>query len=114
MPSPTDDGGDVGLEAYVVAKRLLDEAERLIGKAGDPRIFITVLDVLADGTGDEKRTVELYVLGNMPPEMADGVIPVSFRRYMMEQANAGDRDGRRLPAEDAAGEGVAAEGHAGS
>jgi hypothetical protein len=84
---------DPGYPAYEALKGVLDQAEKVIGEAGQPRAFLVILDIEAEGSTDEQRVVELYVLGNMPVEMVESVVPMAVDRYLKEQADAGSRSG---------------------
>lgn len=81
---------DPGYGAYSEVKGLLDQAEKVIGEAGQPRAFLVLMDIESKGSTASQRVIELYVLGNMPAEMLEGILPTAVQRYMEEQ-DAGAR-----------------------
>lgn len=96
---PTDQEGpaiepaDPGYQQYSEVRGLLEQAEKVVGEAGQPRAFIFLLDVEAKGSTPQQRVVEVYVLGNMPAEMLESALPTAIRRYIEEQEDARNRAG---------------------
>jgi enterochelin esterase-like enzyme len=88
MSSSTDElpeAADAGFPAYDAVMEQVEALTRVVGESGEPRAFMVVLDIEADGSDDKQRAVELYVFGNMPAEMVNSVIPMAMHRYNEEQ-----------------------------
>jgi len=90
LPPSTDEVADkiidAGFEAFEKVEDQLEAAKNVAGAAGDPRAFTVLIDLEADGSTEESRTVELYVFGNMPSEMLDSVLALAVKRYRQELA----------------------------
>jgi hypothetical protein len=87
MPSSIDlpEEEDIGLPAYEAITEQVEALTNVVGEAGNPRAFMVVIDIEAKGSTPTERAIELYVFGNMPPEMVNSVVPMAMHRYNEEQ-----------------------------